>query len=187
MFIDYYAILGIDSNASNEEIKSAFKRQALKWHPDRNGGVDTTDMMQKINEAYLILKDQEAKSLYDTEYYRFKEFQNKRAQPANDRKKAQSNHEKAQEESTYSNTEKTEGKEGQNESSGSYEILDETLNRWMQNARQQAVNLAQETVHDLREMSKVSGKAIGNELIGGVLKFLFFGLIMTIIVKACNS
>ena len=61
MFIDYYEVLEIKSTASIEEVKAAFKMQALKWHPDRNLGVDTTLRMQLINEAYLILKDVEAR------------------------------------------------------------------------------------------------------------------------------
>ena len=61
MFIDYYELLEIDSSASPVDIKSAFKKQALKWHPDKNPGIDTTEMMQRINEAYLILKDEEAR------------------------------------------------------------------------------------------------------------------------------
>ncbi|MBX2893552.1 MAG: DnaJ domain-containing protein [Saprospiraceae bacterium] len=51
MFKDYYAILEIGNDATSEEIKSAFKKQALNWHPDRNPGVDTTSKMQVINEA----------------------------------------------------------------------------------------------------------------------------------------
>ena len=61
MFKDYYAILEIDVTASEEDIKAAFKKQALKWHPDRNIGKDTTSIMQDINEAKLILLDFEAR------------------------------------------------------------------------------------------------------------------------------
>ena len=57
MFRDYYAILVISQSASRVEIKSAYKKQAIKWHPDKNQGVDTTQRMQEINEAYLILND----------------------------------------------------------------------------------------------------------------------------------
>src|SRR5690554_3642123 len=55
MFKDYYAILEIDVSASQDDIKAAFKKQALRCHPDRNIGKDTTLIMQDINEAKLIL------------------------------------------------------------------------------------------------------------------------------------
>ena len=42
MFVDYYAVLEIEITATSEEIKAAFKKQALKWHPDKNQGKDTT-------------------------------------------------------------------------------------------------------------------------------------------------
>ena len=71
MFKDYYAILELSQNADLNQIKAAFKKQALKWHPDRNIGVDTTSIMQTIVEAHLILKDQEARIKYDEEYRKF--------------------------------------------------------------------------------------------------------------------
>ena len=62
MFKNCYSILNISENASMNEIKSAFKKESLKWHPDRNLDKDTTSIMQDINEAYLILKDNEARN-----------------------------------------------------------------------------------------------------------------------------
>jgi curved DNA-binding protein CbpA len=70
---DYYAILNIEHNATKNEIKAAFKKEALKWHPDRNSSADATARMQLINEAYLILKDDEARLKYDQQYQIFKQ------------------------------------------------------------------------------------------------------------------
>ena len=85
MFRDYYAILEIKQNANQEEIKAAFKRQALKWHPDRNQGTDTTSKMQAINEAKLILLDTEARMKYDIEYntYNYRKQQQTKEQSRN--------------------------------------------------------------------------------------------------------
>ena len=80
MFVDYYAILEIDETASLEDIKSAFRKQAIMWHPDRNLGRDTTIQMQLINEAYLILKDTEARSRFDFEYQKFKPYKKAKEQ-----------------------------------------------------------------------------------------------------------
>lgn len=71
MFKDYYKILGIAKNATQEEIKKAYRSQSLRWHPDRNPGVDTTEQMQDINEAYNILKNAATRTRYDAEYARF--------------------------------------------------------------------------------------------------------------------
>ena len=70
-FKDYYQILGIQVSASQEEIKKAYRRESRKWHPDVNPGVDVTEKMQDINEAYAILKDEEKRKRYDAEYRRF--------------------------------------------------------------------------------------------------------------------
>ena len=73
MFKDYYKILEISFGASAEEIKLAYKRQAMKWHPDRNPNQDVTSIMQDINEAYNILKNPTTKQRYDKEYNIYKQ------------------------------------------------------------------------------------------------------------------
>jgi DnaJ-class molecular chaperone len=78
MFKNYYQILGVDKSASLLEIKNAFRKKAHQWHPDKNKGTDTTIQMQEINEAYLILKDTEARERYDIEYDRYMAFSQKK-------------------------------------------------------------------------------------------------------------
>lgn len=61
-----YKILGVDRDASFEEIKSAFKKLAQKLHPDKNGGdKNKNDEFLKVNSAYKILKDKEKRKIYD--------------------------------------------------------------------------------------------------------------------------
>lgn len=52
MFVDYYKILEIAFPSTAEEIKKAYRQQSLKWHPDKNPGVDTTQRMLDINAAF---------------------------------------------------------------------------------------------------------------------------------------
>ncbi len=68
MFKDYYSILGIPENATPEQIKAAYRTQALKWHPDKNPDRDTTEQMKDINEAYSILSNADTRARYDKEY-----------------------------------------------------------------------------------------------------------------------
>lgn len=74
MFVDYYQILDISYPSNADEIKRAYRRLSLKWHPDKNVGIDTSQMMVAINEAYYILKDNERKRRYDQEYLRYQKF-----------------------------------------------------------------------------------------------------------------
>ena len=63
---DYYEVLGLGKGASESEIKSAFRKMALKYHPDRNpGDKEAEEKFKEINEAYSILSDPEKKSKYD--------------------------------------------------------------------------------------------------------------------------
>lgn len=66
MNIDYYKILGIDSNSSSNEIKKAFRKMSLDCHPDRNNNSnEKTTLFKKINEAYQILSDENKRKEYD--------------------------------------------------------------------------------------------------------------------------
>ncbi len=72
---DYYKILGVPRNATQEEIKKAYRRLALKYHPDRNkGNKEAEEKFKEINEAYAVLSDPEKRRQYDqfgsTEFHR---------------------------------------------------------------------------------------------------------------------
>ena len=63
---DYYEVLGIEKGASEEEIKKAFRKMALKYHPDRNqGDKEAEEKFKEVNEAYSVLSDPEMKKKYD--------------------------------------------------------------------------------------------------------------------------
>lgn len=63
---DYYKILGVDRTASEDEIKRAYRKLALQYHPDRNpGDKKAEDKFKEINEAYQVLSDAEKRKRYD--------------------------------------------------------------------------------------------------------------------------
>lgn len=62
---DYYEVLGIPRNATQEEIKKAYRRLARKYHPDFNKDPDAQEKFKEINEAYQVLSDPEKRKLYD--------------------------------------------------------------------------------------------------------------------------
>jgi DnaJ-class molecular chaperone len=64
---NYYEVLGISQDASDTEIKKAYRTLSLKYHPDRNSTEEAKNKIQKINEAYETLSDTEAKNRYDME------------------------------------------------------------------------------------------------------------------------
>lgn len=63
---DYYDILGVDKNASQEEIKKAYRKRAMKFHPDRNSDdPDAEEKFKEASEAYEVLRDEEKRRRYD--------------------------------------------------------------------------------------------------------------------------
>jgi curved DNA-binding protein len=67
---DYYDILGVKKNASEEEIKKAYRRLALKYHPDRNqGNKEAEEKFKEVSEAYAVLSDKKKKQEYDAVGY----------------------------------------------------------------------------------------------------------------------
>lgn len=64
---DYYAILGVSKKADDDEIKKAYRKAALKWHPDRNpdNKVVAEAKFKEISEAYEVLSDKQKRNIYD--------------------------------------------------------------------------------------------------------------------------
>ena len=65
---DYYAILHISKNASQDEIKKQFRLLAKKWHPDKKQSDDAEEKMAQINTAYEVLSDHKRRKMYDQHF-----------------------------------------------------------------------------------------------------------------------
>ena len=152
--VDYYAILNINPIASKKEIKKAFKREALKWHPDRNNSPDATVKMQLINEAYLILKDDEARARYDKQYYKFKKV---------DKEKENSNQEQT----------KWQG----------YSSNDEILNDWIKKAKKQAKEMVMISIEDLVGMSRVATSAAWEKTKYAILVVIVANILFVLLMR----
>src|ERR671933_1537089 len=63
---DYYEVLGVPKSASKDEIKNAYRKLALQYHPDRNKTAGSEEKFKEISEAYAVLSDDEKRKRYDT-------------------------------------------------------------------------------------------------------------------------
>ena len=62
---DYYEVLGVPRNATEDVIRRAFRKLAFDHHPDRNAEPNAADRFKEINEAYEVLSDREKRQIYD--------------------------------------------------------------------------------------------------------------------------
>ena len=65
---NYYKILGVSENVTNEEIKKVYRKLAKKYHPDANiGNIQAEEMFKKVSKAYEVLSDETSRAKYDRE------------------------------------------------------------------------------------------------------------------------
>lgn len=62
---DYYEVLGVNRDASGDDIKKAYRKLAMKFHPDRNPGKDAEEKFKEVKEAYEVLSDDQKRAAYD--------------------------------------------------------------------------------------------------------------------------
>ncbi|GAB1418488.1 hypothetical protein MASR2M12_12530 [Bacteroidales bacterium] len=140
MIQDHYKILGLSTSATKEEIKKAYRKLALEWHPDKNKSPNAHEIFIKINEAYLILYDEQARAKYDKEYEFFFGKQQKAEQPKEDYTQKEPFAEKTQQESKYT-----------------YSYNDPDLNNWSKSAKRQASKYASMS---FEEFGKLLGEVV---------------------------
>lgn len=174
MFVDYYEVLHVSQDASFEEIKAAYRRESIKWHPDKNPNVDTTLQMQRVNEAYAILKDPEKRQRYDYEYSRFKQT-----------KQTRSSSQTNQSENTYGKSNQ-EQKKTNNSWTYDYEVHDEKVKEDIKNAREYAKKLVDEFMSSLKQSAKDAAKGAWS----GMKPYLIVILVMMgfgLLISFCNA
>lgn len=155
MIPNHYLTLEILPLASKEEVKKAYRRLALKYHPDKNKSHDAHEKFISINEAYLILFDEEARIKYDREYWI---YFGQKTKIENTGSQYQKQQEYKQENSNSTH---------RNQSEPQFE--DEDLNQWTRNARKQADKFAKMAFDDFSKlilgMVKETGFQLGNAIL----------------------
>ena len=84
---DHYEILGVSFDASDDEIRRAYRRVAMDWHPDRNKHTNAPRMMRLINEARDVLGKPERRAEYDRDYFLLRSMTAEAARRAHEEKR----------------------------------------------------------------------------------------------------
>jgi curved DNA-binding protein CbpA len=146
---DYYKILGLPKSASKNEIKKAYRKLALEFHPDHNRNPDAHEKFISINEAYLILFDEEARVKYDAEYDVY--FKKEKFKTKSENEYSEENNEKKR---AYNNEKRFD---------------DSDLDDWSKKAKQQGAEYARMTFDEFSKMLlgivKETGFQLGNVLL----------------------
>ena len=155
---DYYARLGIGRRANQAEIKKAYRKLALQYHPDKNPAPDAQEQFVAINEAYLLLSDPDARGKYNAEYDRAKQQHAGR--------------------DTHGETAgQSSGKTKQQSQPGGRSFTDPDLNEWARNARHQGAQFAKMAFVDFSKMLLGVAKETGFQLMNTLIAF--FGIAFT--------
>lgn len=78
---DYYDVLNIKPDATDAEVKSAYRALAMRWHPDRNGSLNANSRFREIHEAYECLKDANKRAAHDLARQRARRYDESKKQP----------------------------------------------------------------------------------------------------------
>lgn len=181
MFKDYYQILEISSEASSFEVKAAYRKQALKWHPDKHPDMDVKSIMQDINEAYAILKDPEKRRRYDQEYILFKKANCSHSTKQN----FSSPNSKQEEKREYGNNSDTHDSY-RRAYDYDYDVKNDDLKEDIKNAREYANKLVNDFFNELKRNSKLAAEGAWEGVKGYVYSLIFL-IIIGLMIRACIS
>ena len=177
MFKDYYKILEISPDADYDTIKAAYRKQALKWHPDKHPNMDVKSIMQDINEAYAILKESKKRARYDQEYKFFRNSQSDNTEKKNDKSYTDEQSYNQQHSSRNNN-------DFWHEYYYEYDVKNEDLKEDIRSAREYATKLVDEFFSELKRNSKLAAEGAW-EGAKGYIYGLIFLIIIGFLIKTC--
>jgi DnaJ-class molecular chaperone len=184
MFKDYYQILEISQASTLSDIISAYRKQALRWHPDKNNGNDTTEKMRDIIEAKELLTDNIKRIRYDKEYIKYYAYQREKL---NKKEQEEFNQQGRKEERKSNKTDKDYNKgETAKDAKKPYQFDDEILKKWMKNARIQANKNLQNIINEFSESPEVIVDGFGAFFKHAILA-LTIGAIFYILVQLLKT
>jgi len=177
MFVDYYAVLEIPNTATKAQIKAAYKKQAIKWHPDKNPDSDTTYAMQEVNEAYLILNDDEARVRFDREYVRYYSYRKEK-----EKRESENSNKQQHEPKNHGQADRGNHNEGyETHRDAAFQFDDELLRKWVENARKQALRNVSQMLVEFRDSSAIGFGTFLSAALITILKVLGVAIFFAVI------